>query len=194
MIGPTCESGSERLPRKATPTYWKPGWRRHGLLGLFLCCAASLPQSAADPARECPAGATLDLHGKTVGLQYMARAYSSTSFRDMRRDKEKRAEQNALLPLFVRAELTTPAPLRSGSVLLPAGTFRLAPRMNDLGGWELLVLKDQEWILLPTEVSEGDAEFPYLSMTLTPTVDGWFALIVQWGPELQRVVFDKGRS
>ena len=72
---------------------------------------------------------------------------------------------------------------------LPAGTYRVSLSMNNAGAWELTVLKQQEFHVLPLALEDARPVFPYLNMALTPAPEGLFALVVQWGPEAGRVAF-----
>lgn len=162
-------------------------WMRVLGCGLLLIPATWPPP---DAKRETDATCSLTLGARSeASLRYRTRWFSAGEMAALRADPAKRAQWNDLMPLLLRADLTLPRALQAGTVLLPAGTHRLALSMSATGALEWAAQKDQRIEPLPVELLESGLELPYLCLSLVPADDGALALVFQWGPEAGRIVF-----
>ena len=127
--------------------------------------------------------------GRELALSWWPRPHDPDELARVRRDGEHRRVYNELLPTVLDAELTLDARYRIGSHLIEAGRYRLAPRLDDHGGWKLQLLVEREWIGLPFPLEAGVRTADHLAFQLLPALNGGFELHFAWGPDCGVVVF-----
>jgi hypothetical protein len=129
-----------------------------------------------------------------VRVQYFARKYDPQVVRRMRSDGSARAALNQQWTLHQGIQLSLPYPIRAEGQTLPASDYRLALQMDDAGAFGLRLLHRQSWLELKQVVGEGDLHADYLTLSLTPTRNGNFAVWWRFGPEYGTVEFLGGVS
>jgi len=167
---------------------------RAALGALLLLAPLQERPRGADPARE-TALTTAILVGeqREVTLHYRTIAWSAESMQRMRRDPAQRDLLNQRFGLVLQSELETPVALTLGGMKLAAGKWRIGLFMDEGGAFQFTVLVDGETRRFPIDLSESRQTFPYLAFTLMPAEEGLFALVLQWGTEYGRVVFEAAR-
>lgn len=168
-------------------------WLRFAACGA-LALLPAVPQSGHDPARETPAGASVEVApGRSLSLRWRTIAWSDAGTARMRSDPAVRKQGNERLPIALQSELVLPIAMNIGGRRLEPDTYRIGLWMDEAGAFDLSLLLDHEYVRFPLELAKSEVAFPYLAFSLLPAPEGGFALVFQWGDEYGRAVLVPAR-